>query len=267
MVASHLRVLPEAPSEATTAADALRELVSEDAEALASLRRASAHVVMPDREPSALRQMLSRRGQRYTHEEVEAAIYEVAFELLPESWAAARERLRLRVEAQAKTTPISKKGKRTAAEDMTPEEAIANLLAEDTACLREVASLSLYPLVGDELWRVARMLWRALRNRGHHYQGRYFSDHVYAVVRDLFPSSPGAAWSEEWAGAVACAAIEHVASQTPRGGAPVNTEAVERAVAEVEEAALAEDRRAYRRGVRSWVDASFAPFERDAPSG
>ncbi len=248
------------------AADALLELVAEDAEALAVLQRASRYVVLPDREPSALRQTLSRQGQRYSYEEVEAAIYEVAHELLPESWAAARERLRLRVEAQAKTTPIARKGKRTAADDLTPEDAIAHLLVEDTACLREVASLSLYPLLGGELTRVTRLLWRALRNRGHHFEGRYFSDHVYAVVRDLFPSSPGAAWSEEWADAIANAAITHVASRTPRGAAPVASEEVERAVAGMEEAALAEDRRAYRRAVRSWVDATLAPFESDATS-
>lgn len=262
---SHLqRLVPE--DEGSNATESLLEVVAEDAEALATLRRASRHVVLSDGEPLALRRKLVARGHHHTPAEVEAAIYEVALDLFPESWAAAHERLRLCVESRSKTTSLSsKRGERAA--ETSPEEAIASLLLEDTASLREVAALSLYPLLGDELLRVTRRLWRALRARGHHYQGRYFSDHVYAVVRDLFPSSPGAAWSEEWAGAVACAAIEHVASQTPRGGAPVNTEAVERAVAEVEEAALAEDRRAYRRGVRSWVDASFAPFERDAPSG
>ncbi len=260
----HLRAVLDDPGRDASATDALLDLLaSEDAEALAVLQRASRHVVIPDREPSALRQILSRRsqGQRYSYEEVEAAIYEVALELLPESWAASRERLRLRVEGRSKTTPIARKGKRTAADDLTPEDAIAHLLVEDTACLREVASLSLYPLLGGELTRVTRLLWRALRGRGHHYQGRYFSDHLYAVVRDLFPSSPGAEWSEEWANAIALAAINHVASQKPPGSAPVNTDAVERAVAEVEDAGAAEDRRAYRRAVRSWVDGMLAPFE------
>ncbi len=257
---SHLlRLVPD--EEGSNATESLLEVVAEDAEALASLRRASAHVDMPDREPSALRQMLSRCGQRYTHEEVEAAIYEVALVLLPESWAAARERLRLRVEAQAKTASISSQRNRTAAEGPTPEEAIQELLLEDTACLREVASLSLQPLLGGELLRVTRLLWRALRNRGRHFEGRYFSDHVYAVVRDLFPYSPGAEWSDEWANAIALAAIDHVARQTPRGSVPVASEEVERAVAEIEAAGVAEDRRAYRRAVRSWVDGMLAPFE------
>ncbi len=256
MGVSHLGAVPEDPQP--PAAESLLELLAEDADAGVSLRRASRHVVLPDREPMALRQMLHRRGFRYGHEEVEAAVFEVSLELLPESWAAARERLRLRSEKPVSQLVEEAKKKATP----TPE-AIASLLAEDTACLREVASLSQYPLVGEEMLRVTLKLWRALRRRGRHYRGRYFSDHLAVVVRDLFPHSKGAEWSVEWADAVACAAAKHVASQVPPGVQPVPSEDEERAFGEIRKAALAEDRGAYRRAVRSWVDAVLVPFEED----
>ncbi len=295
MGARHLFPAGPAPDDGSPpAADALLELVAEDADAGGCLRRASRHVVLTDREPAALRRMLASRGHRHTHEEVERAVYEVALELLPESWAAARERLRLRVEDARKTVPIGgarssagaseparpekggppvlvRRGKPDAhgpeadpdagtPEGASPEGDILRLLSEDTACLREVASLSQYPLVGDELLRVSRRLWRAGRARGRHHRGRHFSDHVAAVVRDLFPHSPGAAWSEEWADAIARAGAEYVARRTPVGASPVPSEDEEKAFAEIREAAEREDRRAYRLAVRAWVDAVLAPF-------
>lgn len=270
-----------------TATDALLDLlVSEDEEspeAMDLLRRASCHVVLPDREPSALRQMLARRGQRYTHSEVEESVFEVSLGLLPESWAAARERLRVRVEAAEKTVALpkpeepsrrkgkspvlSRRGSRPAAEPTTsptPEGAILKLLSDDTACLREVASLSQYPLVGEELRRVSQQVWHALRRRGRDYRGRHFSDHLAAVVKDLFPHSKGAEWSPEWAHAIAHVGVEHVARRTPPGAQPVPSEEEERAFKDIRQAAISEDRRAYRLAVRSWVDAVLLPFEGDA---
>lgn len=256
---SHLlRLVPE--DEGSNATESLLELVSEDVEALAYLRCASRHVVLSDGEPLALRRKLVARGHHHTPAEVEAAIYEVALVLFPESWAAAHERLRLCVESRSKTTSLSSKrrsGERAA--KTSPEEAIASLLLEDTASLREVASLSLYPLLGDELLRVTRRLWRALRERGRHFEPRHFSDHLYSVVRDIFPHSPGAEWSVEWADAVTRAALTHVASHTSRGASPDSSEAALNAVAEIEQAALAEDRRRYRLAVRAWVDAVLPP--------
>ena len=268
MGVSRIGAVPEDPH--TPAVESLLELVVEDADAVASLRRASRHVVLPDREPTALRQMLHRRGLRYGHEEVEAAVFEVSLELLPESWAAARERLRLRTEKPvSRLAEGAKKAPPTpdAPSGPPPEDAIASLLADDTACLREVASLSLHPLVGEELLRVSRRLWRALRARGRHYRGRHFSDHLAAVVRDLFPHSPGARWSPEWEAAIAQAAVGHVRSQTPTGAQPVPSEASRIAFDRVREAALSEDRRAYRLAVRAWVDAELAPFAEDADAG
>ena len=268
MGVSRLGVVPKDPQPPAT--ESLLELVAEDADAGALLRRASRHVVPSDREPSKLRQMLYGRGHRYSHEEVEAAVYEVSLELLPGSWAAARERLRLRTERPVSRLADGAKRKPPPTQDAPtgppPEDAIAAMLADDTACLREVASLSLYPLVGEELLRVSRRLWRALRARGRHYRGRHFSDHVAAVVKELFPHSPGAAWSSEWAQAVAHAGTEYVSRRTPIGARPVPSEEEEEAFAEIRAAAESEDRRAYRLAVRRWVDAMLAPFE-DADAG
>ncbi len=265
MGVSRIGAVPEDPQP--PAAESLLELLAEDSDAVASLRRASRHVVLPDREPMALRQMLHRRGLRYGHEEVEAAVFEVALELLPESWAAARERLRLRSEKPVSQLVDGAKRKGTQTDGPLPEDAIAALLLEDTACLREVATLSLYPLVGEELLRVSRRLWRALRARGRHYRGRHFSDHLAAVVKDLFPHSPGAKWSPDWEAAISKAAARHVHLQTPPGAQPVPSEASRIAFDRVREAALAEDRRAYRLAVREWVDAELAPFAEDADAG
>lgn len=233
--------------ESGATADALLDLLSEDREAMVHLTHASKFIVLPTKIVTILRTALVRRGQHYPYDEVEAAIYEVALDLFPASWAAAKERLNLYVLAR-REQPV----------EQMPEDAIKVLAHASRTHLMELASLSLGVLEGDELLRVTRVLWSTLSEVGKRFEPEHFSDHVYAVVRDLFPHAQGARWSSRWAEEILSRDIQYVAERYIEGA---DLSATEDTVDEITTAGLAEDRRRYRRAVRAWVVAHLQAFD------
>ncbi len=252
--ASHLlSVVPD--PEPMWAYDALLELLSEDEEALARFSRACGqYVIFPDGQVLAFRSALARRDHRYRYEHVEAALYSLALEELPESWAAGRERLRRLQE------------NRSAVGAPTATTAVEDLLVAETVWLREIGLLAEDPPDYDRLREFAAKVWTELRRRGRDFQPEHFSEHVHAVLCAVFPHAPGAAWDETWADGLTTRAIAHVARRVAPGAYPGDSERVARADAEVGAAYAEEDRRRYRRALRKWLEAARDASDGSSPS-
>lgn len=248
--ASHLNVVPD--PEPMWAYDALLELLSEDEEALARFSRACGqYVIFPDGQVLAFRSALARRDHRYRYEHVEAALYALALEELPESWAAGRERLRrLREDRDAAVV-------RTAA------MAVVDLVATESVWLRELWLLAEDPPDYSRLREVSAKVWIELRRRGRDFQPEHFSEQVHEVLRAVFPHSPGAAWDRVWADDLYRRAESYLDENGIRETLATEEEAehvlrADRAIAE-------NDRIGYRRALRDWMAAARATVSDGSP--
>ena len=240
----HLYLFPDAGP--ALAYDALLDLLADDGEALGRFARACRRfVIVPDSEVMALRSALSRRGRSHTYADVEAALYELALEELPGSWAAGRERLRRRVRGRN-----DEDGARTAA------TAIEDLVAGETVWLRELALLAEDTPDYSRLREVSARVWAALRRRRQDFGPEHFSEYVHEVMCAVFPYARGAAWDYKWAGDLARRALVYVAERAPACPDTSASDEVARAYEEVVAAAEVEDRRRYRRALREWVAAT-----------
>jgi len=172
--ARHLSAVPDPPPPT----GALLDLFGAEPEARARYERACRrYVLLPDGEVLAFRSALARRGCPLSYEGVEAALYALALEEMPVSWAAGRERLRnLREDRNA--------------DDRTPGRALEDLMANETVWLREMALLAEDPPSYESLREVSAGAWSELRRRGKEYPPERFSDHVRAVGHSVFPFSP-----------------------------------------------------------------------------
>lgn len=238
----HLSLVPDPiPFDAYKA---LLDLLADDGEATARFEGACRRfVIFPDAEVLAFRSVLSRWGCRHTFEEVEAALYALALDELPGSWAAGRERLRRRV--------LDRDGGAVGAPPAAT--AVEDLLATETAWVREVWLLAEDPPDYERLREVSAKVWRELRRRGKEYPGEHFSEHIHEVLRAVFPSAPGAAWDSVWERALLRRAREHLREHGYLG---VHGEVTKPFAEEMLAAKVAGDRACFRRAVRGWVVAA-----------
>lgn len=205
-------------------------------------------------EAPAFRAVLPAHLRHYRYETTEDALYGLALDLLPSSPAASRARLQARVHARARA-PLARgrEGADASHRGSPAVAAIQDLLVSDTRYLKELSLLAMSPPDYGYLREVATKLWSELRLRGHEFDGEGFTDHVWAVLRELFPYSPGAAWDHEWAAGLVRRAFRHVADRHVEGAHWVGLPAE----SEVSLAAEAEDRVRYRAAVRAWVRAAL----------
>ncbi len=201
----------------------------------------------------AFRSALAAHGQHYRHDEIESVLYALAEELLPGSWAAGWERLQCRVAHRG----LRERGMVTATTTSTAAVAIEKLMHEENVWLKELYLLAMSPPDYGYLREVSTKVWAELRRRGEVFHGKHFTDYMYEVLHAIFPLSPGARWDDAWAESLAIRAIAHVGAKAPGGVCPELPEEVQEAADEMDAAAVAEDRRRYRRAVGSWVEATL----------
>lgn len=248
----HLSLVPD--PEPGRAYDALLDLLADDEEATARFERACRqYVLIPDGEVLAMRSALVRRGEHYRYEHIEAALYALALDELPESWAAGRERLRRRVRDRG-----AGGGAPTAA------MAVEDLVATETVWLREMWLLAESPPSYDRLREVSAKVWRELRRRGVRFEPQDFTDEVHAVLCTVFPGSPGVAWDPAWADTLMLRAIAHVGERMRPEEYASDLPRMAYAEAEIGAAYVAEDRRRYRRTLREWMAAARDAADSDS---
>ncbi len=253
--ARHLSAVPD--PEPVEAYEALLGLLAEDEEATARFEQACRqYVILPESVVWDLRKALAREGQHYRYEDVEAALYALVLDELPESWAAGRERLRLHVRDR------DTDGARSEA----PTTAVEDLVATETVWLREIGLLAEDPPDYPRLREVSAKVWAELKRRGRDFEPEHFSEHIQEVLRVVFPHAPGSAWDAEWADDLLRRAVAHVGKTTPAGAYPGDSERVARADAEVGAAYAEEDRRRYRRALRKWLEAARDASDGSSPS-
>lgn len=198
-------------------------------------------------EVPVFRAILKERGHRFRrhdreHEETAEALYELAGKLLPASRAAALTRIRERV--------VGRQEARTA------QEAVEELVAAEHDWYDELVLLSGMQPGQERLRSVAQRLWNELRNQGQHHEPKGFADHVWMVVRDFFPGSPGAAWDSEWADGIYSEALRDLARHASESGvdyAIVDLGDFECAFDEMQAPEEARDRCAFRSAARRAV--------------
>lgn len=176
---------------------------------------------------------------------VEALIPELALELLPESPAAAWERLLAKVREDA----VTYEG---------PSGAIQRLAAADRRIFCGLAHLALVEPDQATLVAVAREVWVELSRRGHDYESRGFSDFVWLAIREAFPGLPGTAWDGNWAAYIYRELLRdlvRVASEAGVEAAEVDTRSLDEAMNEMAAAEEAEDPVAFRQAARRAIKA------------
>ncbi len=251
--ARHLSVVPDpGPVEAY---EAMLDLLAEDEAAARFESACRRYVIVPDGEVLALRAALVRRVEHHRYEHVEAAFYALALEELPGSWAAGRERLRLRIHDRDAVG-----GTRFPA----ATAAIESLMHGETAWLKEMWLLAEDPPDYPRLREVAARVWVELRRRGQDFQPEHFSEHVHEVLHAVFPHSPGAALDRAWADDLYRRAESYLDENGIREALATEEEVehvlgADRAIAE-------NDHRRYRRVLREWLEAARDASDGSSPS-
>lgn len=179
------------------------------------------------------------RDHRCEHEETAGALYELAGDLLPDSAAAALALLRRRVRGRQEVRTVG--------------EAVEGMAASEHEWFDALVLLSGSPPDQERLRAVAQRIWHEFRGRGQRHEPRDFSDHVWTVVKSLFPGSPGAAWDSEWAACIRSDVERDLANRVREAGLDrwaVDESGVDAALAEMAAFEEAGDRCGFRSAAR-----------------
>lgn len=185
---------------------------------------------------------------------VEALIPEMAAELLPESAAAAWEKLLERV-----------RRKHPGYEE--PVGAVLRLCGADPRVFRRLTHVALAEPDYEELRAAAQEAWQELRERGRRFDPEGFSAHLWVAIREIFPKAPGAAWDAGWADEVRQEVQRRLSRHAEEAGvevAEVDISGIDAAVERMREVEEAQDRVGFRQAARQAIHAGESAVQKAA---